>query len=151
MGRMLSAFFAGIVFSVGLFLSGMADPAKVVGFFDLFGVWDPTLAFVMGGGLSVTALGYRWCLAQSGPVCTAKRQLPHRNDLDARLFVGSAIFGLGWGIAGYCPAPALVAGAAGLHQAIWFCVAMAAGMLVWKWVENLLDSFSNHSPHRVQV
>ncbi len=106
MKRLLSAFAAGLVFGSGLLLSGMADPARVLGFFDLFGVWDPTLALVMAGGLAVTALGYRWCLRRAGPLCAVKYQIPANQSLDARLFTGSALFGLGWGLVGYCPGPA---------------------------------------------
>lgn len=136
MKRTLSAFASGLLFGGGLLLSGMIDPARVLGFFDAFGVWDPTLAFVMGGGLGVTALGYRWCLRRSGPLCAVHWQLPQSQKLDARLFAGSALFGLGWGLAGYCPGPAIAAGAAGIGAALWFSLSMLVGMLVWKWVEH---------------
>jgi len=136
MRRHLSAFAAGLLFGCGLLLSGMADPARVLGFLDLFGTWDPTLAFVMGGGLAVTALGYAWCLRRSGPLCAVNYQIPNRRDLDARLFLGAALFGVGWGLVGYCPGPALLASAAGLGTALWFCAAMLVGMLCWRWLET---------------
>lgn len=135
MKRLLSAFAAGLVFGSGLLLSGMADPARVLGFFDLFGVWDPTLALVMVGGLAVTALGYRWCLRRSGPLCAVQYQIPANQSLDARLFMGSALFGLGWGLVGYCPGPAILSAGGGVSQAWWFCLGLVAGMLVWRAVE----------------
>jgi len=137
MKRLLSAFAAGLLFGCGLLLSGMADPARVLGFFDLFGLWDPTLALVMAGGLGVTALGYRWCLRRSGPLCAVQYQIPTNQSLDARLFVGSALFGLGWGLVGYCPGPAILAAGGGVYQALWFCLAMAVGMAVWKVLEQV--------------
>lgn len=132
MKRLLSAFGAGLLFGCGLLLSGMAEPARVLGFFDLFGTWDPTLALVMAGGLAVTTLGYRWCLRRSGPLCAVQYQIPTYQNLDARLFVGSALFGLGWGLIGYCPGPALLSAAGGIPEALWFCAAMVTGVLVWK-------------------
>ena len=142
MKRLLSAFGAGLLFGCGLLLSGMADPARVLGFFDLFGIWDPTLALVMAGGLTVTALGYRWCLRRSGPLCAVQYQIPSHQNLDARLFAGSALFGLGWGLVGYCPGPALLAVGGGVLPALWFTVAMAAGMLAWKGLEQGLNHCS---------
>ncbi|MBI2239553.1 MAG: YeeE/YedE family protein [Magnetospirillum gryphiswaldense] len=136
MRRQFSAFASGVLFGCGLLLSGMAEPARVLGFLDVLGIWDPSLAFVMGGGLTVTALGYQWCLRRSGPLCAVAYQIPQRRDLDARLFLGSALFGLGWGLVGYCPGPALLAGAAGLGTALWFCGAMLAGMLCWRLMES---------------
>lgn len=135
MRRQFSAFASGLLFGCGLLLSGMADPARVLGFLDVLGVWDPSLAFVMGGGLTVTALGYHWCLRRSGPLCAVTYQIPMRRDLDARLFLGSALFGLGWGLVGYCPGPALLSGASGSATALWFCAAMLAGMACWRLLE----------------
>lgn len=135
MRRQASAFLAGLMFGCGLLLSGMADPARVLGFLDVLGRWDPTLALVMAGGLSVTAFGYRWCLRRSGPLCAVNYQIPVHQNLDARLFAGSALFGLGWGLVGYCPGPALLAGAAGQQTALWFCLSMLAGMVGWHRLE----------------
>lgn len=130
----LSAFVAGLLFGGGLLLSGMADPANVLGFFDVLGAWNPTLAFVMAGGLGVTLLGYRLVLRRPAPVCESKFQVPTSRLIDARLLGGAALFGLGWGIAGYCPGPALVATAGGFTEAVIFTAAMVAGMGVWKFV-----------------
>jgi uncharacterized membrane protein YedE/YeeE len=135
----ISSYFAGLLFGVGLIVSGMADPVNVVGFFDLFGTWNPTLALVMAGGLSVTFLGYRYCLKRSGPLCAASYQLPGGTRIDARLITGSAIFGLGWGLAGYCPGPAFVAAAGGLVEAAAFASSMLGGMLAWRMVELARD------------
>ena len=142
MRRVIFAFVSGLLFGCGLLVSGMASPQRVLGFFDVLGGWDPTLALVMAGGLGVTALGYHWCLRRSGPLCAVGYQLPQTRRLDARLFLGSALFGLGWGMVGYCPGPALLAGAGGVVQAVWFSAAMAAGMLVWRLVEQGLTQMS---------
>lgn len=135
MRRVLSAFAAGLLFGGGLILSGMADPANVLGFFDVLGAWNPTLAFVMGGGLAVSFVGYRLCLRRSAPVCEDSFQLPGTKLIDARLVGGAALFGLGWGIAGYCPGPAVVAAAGGFAEAAIFTAAMVAGMALWKFVQ----------------
>lgn len=139
MGRVIWALVSGLLFGTGLLLSGMADPANVLGFFDIAGTWNPTLAFVMGGGLVVTLLGYRLVLRRPAPACTSAFQIPTRRDLDGRLIVGAAIFGLGWGIAGYCPGPAVTAAAAGLTQGLVFVVAMLVGMGLWALVRRRLD------------
>ena len=140
MRQTVSAYVAGLLFGAGLLVSGMADPANVLGFFDVAGIWNPTLALVMAGGLSVTFLGYRYCLKRSGPLCAAAYQLPGGTQVDARLVGGSVLFGLGWGLAGYCPGPALVGAAGGLMQAAIFSGAMLGGMLAWKVVESVLDN-----------
>lgn len=135
MRAVLSAFAAGLLFGGGLLLSGMADPANVLGFFDVAGAWNPTLAFVMGGGLGVTLLGYRLVLKRSAPLCQDGFQLPTSKIVDARLIGGAALFGLGWGIAGYCPGPAFVAAAGGFAEAAIFTAAMVGGMAAWKFVQ----------------
>lgn len=135
MRAVVSAFAAGLLFGGGLLLSGMADPANVLGFFDVAGAWNPTLAFVMGGGLGVTLLGYRLVLKRSAPLCEDRFQLPTSKIVDARLIGGAALFGLGWGIAGYCPGPAFVAAAGGFAEAAIFTAAMVGGVAAWKLVE----------------
>lgn len=136
MARVISAFTAGLLFGIGLLVSGMADPANVLGFFDVAGGWNPTLAFVMAGGLGVTLVGYRLILARSGPLCEQRFQVPTNKAIDARLIGGAVLFGLGWGIAGYCPGPAFVAAAGGFTEAALFTLAMVAGMIGWKLVER---------------
>lgn len=134
MRALLSAFAAGLLFGGGLILSGMVDPANVLGFFDVAGQWNPSLAFVMAGGLGVTWAGYRLCLKRPRPLCGDTFQLPAGKTIDARLVAGAAIFGLGWGLGGYCPGPALAAAAGGFGEALIFSAAMVAGMLAWKLV-----------------
>jgi uncharacterized protein len=128
----LIALLAGVVFGVGLLMSGMTDPAKVQGFLDLFGRWDPSLAFVMGGAI-VVAIG-AFTLARRRAVAGRKSwsgepiELPTSNAIDARLLGGGVLFGIGWGLAGFCPGPALVALSSGFGPALWFVPAMLVGM-----------------------
>ncbi|GAC1619980.1 MAG: YeeE/YedE family protein [Nevskia sp.] len=125
----LVALLAGAVFGFGLSLSGMTDPAKVLGFLDLAGAWQPTLAFVMGGGLLVTLPAFALIRRRrAAPVFEGMFHLPTRQDLDARLLLGATAFGIGWGIAGYCPGPAVASLASGSPVIVAFCVAMALGM-----------------------
>lgn len=135
MRAIISAFAAGLLFGAGLLLSGMSDPANVLGFFDVAGQWNPTLAFVMAGGLGVTLIGYRFTLRRPAPLCEPKFQVPTSKIIDARLIGGAALFGLGWGIAGYCPGPAFVAAAGGFSEAVIFTAAMVAGMAGWRFVQ----------------
>ena len=118
---------AGVLFGVGLVLSQMVNPAKVLAFLDVAGNWDPTLAFVMGGAVLVTAIAFRLVLKRRVPALGGEFRLPQREEVDARLLSGAAIFGLGWGLAGFCPGPALVGVAAGLTDAWIFLPAMVAG------------------------
>ena len=103
----LVQFVAGIMFGLGLVISGMANPAKVLNFLDVAGTWDPSLAFVMVGAVAVTAIGYRLVLARPKPLLASSFHLPTQRRLDARIFVGPAIFGIGWGLSGFCPGPAV--------------------------------------------
>jgi uncharacterized membrane protein YedE/YeeE len=128
----LVAFIAGLVFGVGLILAGMANPAKVQGFLDLFGLWDPSLAFVMGGAIAVGAAAFAVAGRMQRSVLGLDLSLPSVKDIDTRLLAGSAAFGIGWGLAGFCPGPALVALGAGADKAVVFTVAMLAGMLVYE-------------------
>lgn len=134
MRAIFTAFVAGLLFGAGLLLSGMADPANVLGFFDVAGQWNPTLAFVMAGGLGVTLIGYQVALRRAAPLCGDKFQLPSGKAIDARLVGGAALFGLGWGIAGYCSGPAIVAAGGGFTEAAIFTAAMVGGMGAWKFV-----------------
>jgi uncharacterized membrane protein YedE/YeeE len=127
--RALAALASGLLFGVGLAVGHMTDPAVVLGFLDVAGDWNATLAFVMGGALAVTAAGYRWVLRRERPLFEPGFQLPTRRDVDARLVGGAAVFGLGWGLVGFCPGPALAALASGLPGVFVFVAALAAGSL----------------------
>lgn len=134
--RIAAALFCGIVFGLGLAVSGMIDPAKVIGFLDFAGAWDPTLAFVMGGALLVTVPAFRLVLKRPSPVLADSFSLPARSSLDGRLLGGAALFGLGWGLVGFCPGPAVAALApallTGITPVFTFVGAMLAGMLLYK-------------------
>ncbi|MDX1755005.1 MAG: DUF6691 family protein [Marinobacter sp.] len=132
----LSAFSAGLIFGLGLLLSGLANPAKVLGFLDLAGAWDPSLALVMVGAIAVGALAFALAKNRPRTALGATIELPKAVHLDKRLVLGSLTFGLGWGLAGFCPGPALVALGAGEAKAAVFVLAMAAGM----WIFQLLES-----------
>jgi uncharacterized membrane protein YedE/YeeE len=121
-------FGVGLLFGIGLIVSGMTDPGKVQGFLDLFGAWDPSLAFVMGGAIGVGLFAFGRAKKRTATLLGLKLGLPGRRDIDARLVVGSLAFGVGWGLAGFCPGPALVALGAGVWQAALFVGAMVAGM-----------------------
>jgi len=127
----LMAALAGLVFGLGLLVSGMADPQKVLGFLDIAGTWDPSLALVMGGAIALGLPGFALARRRSRSLLGAPMQLPARQTIDAPLLFGSALFGIGWGLAGYCPGPALVGTAAGLGSAAIFSMAMLAGMLLY--------------------
>lgn len=129
MGAFLVHLAAGLVFGAGLALSGMIDPAKVTNFLDVAGAWDPTLAFVMAGAVAVAFAGYRLAFARGRPILGGSFDLPARTRIDGRLVGGAAIFGVGWGLAGFCPGPALAS--LGLGQGAWvFVAAMVAGMFL---------------------
>ena len=122
------SFGAGGLFAIGLGVSGMAKPAKVTGFLDLFGAWDASLAFVMVGAIAVYFVAHRLILRRSRPLFDKRFHLPTRKDLDARLLIGAAIFGVGWGLGGYCPGPGLVSAATGALPAVAFVLSLAVGM-----------------------
>jgi len=131
----LASFLCGLIFGAGLIISGMTQPAKVLGFLDIFGRWDPTLAFVMAGALVLSSVGYWLARHQRRPVIAAQHLWPNKTDIDRPLVVGSVLFGLGWGLAGLCPGPALVNLASLLPRVFVFVAAMMAGMSVldlWK-------------------
>lgn len=130
MRRTILAALIGLVFGTGIALSGMANPAKVLNFFDIAGTWDPSLAFVMGGALIVTAIGYWVVLRRDKPVCEAKFHLPTNRKLDVPLIAGSAVFGIGWGIAGFCPGGAIPALGLGEMSAWAFVGSMLVGIFV---------------------
>ena len=123
-----TALLAGLVFGIGLMLSGMANPAKVLGFLDLSGQWDPSLALVMGGAVAVAAVVFALTRKRKTALLGTELKLPTARHIDQRLVVGSLVFGAGWGIAGFCPGPALVVLAMGEGKALVFVLAMLAGM-----------------------
>ena len=137
---LLSAFAAGLVFGIGLIVSGMSNPAKVLGFLDIAGKWDPSLAFVMAGAIAVGAVAFAFAKKRTASFFGGAMQLPQKSDIDKRLLLGSLVFGVGWGLAGFCPGPALVALGAGQAKAAWFVLAMVAGMLVHAALENRIKS-----------
>lgn len=129
----LGAFLGGLAFGIGLAIAGMTQPAKIVGFFDFFGSWDPSLAFVMLGALVVYTPVYRWAVRTwQHPIWAPTFTLPTRNDIDGRLVLGSAIFGVGWGLGGYCPGPAFTSVGAGSMQALTFGGAMLVGVAAYQ-------------------
>lgn len=130
--RLVSTYLIGLIFGVGISISGMANPAKVLNFFDIAGTWDPSLVFVMGGAVVVAFFGYRIVLRRPAPVLDAKFHLPDNPRIDARLLGGSALFGIGWGIAGFCPGGALPALGTGQIDVFVFVAALIAGIFAAK-------------------
>ena len=133
--RIALAFLAGLVFGLGLLLSGMADPAKVLGFLDLTGAWDPSLGFVMAGAIAVAALAFASARRRARTLLGDAVHWPAATAIDLRLVGGSLLFGVGWGLAGFCPGPALVALGVGEPKAIAFVLAMLAGMGLFELIE----------------
>ncbi len=131
-----SEFLVGLVFGWGLLIAGMTDPGKVIGFLDLAGAWDPSLAFVMGGGILVGLVGFTLAKKRTQSFLGSALHLPTSRDIDRRLVLGSLTFGAGWGLAGFCPGPGIVAMGAGESKAALFVVAMIAGMLVFEVLER---------------
>ena len=128
--RPLLGFIAGLTFGIGLIISGMADPAKVLNFLDIFGVWDPSLAFVMGGASVTAFVGYRLVWRQNAPAIGHAFDLPDSTAIDAPLLMGAAIFGIGWGLGGFCPGPAWTALAMGSAGILMFLPAMLIGIVL---------------------
>ena len=128
--QIITAFATGLIFGLGLILSGMTDPSKVIGFLDLTGRWDPSLAFVMGGAILVGVVAFQVAKRREKSLLGNDMRLPTARQIDRRLVLGSLAFGTGWGMAGYCPGPALVSVAQGDTQAIIFVAAMLAGMAI---------------------
>ncbi|HEY8975898.1 MAG TPA: DUF6691 family protein [Burkholderiaceae bacterium] len=134
--RIVTAFIAGLVFGLGLLLSGMADPAKVLGFLDLAGAWDPSLVFVMGGAVGAATVAFAAARRRKTSVLGEAMQLPTKSGLDRRLVAGALLFGTGWGLAGFCPGPAIVALGVGEPKAVVFVAAMLAGMVLFAFFER---------------
>lgn len=129
-------FIAGLIFGLGLLLSGMTDPAKVLGFLDLFGQWDPSLALVMAGAIGVGVFAFAAAKRRDKSLLGDEMHLPAARQIDRRLVCGALIFGIGWGLAGFCPGPALVTMATGELKAVVFIAAMLAGMALYEWLER---------------
>lgn len=139
----LTSLLAGLVFGLGLIVSGMANPAKVLGFLDLFGRWDPSLGFVMGGAVAVSSVAFFLARKRTASLLGASMQLPTAGRIDRPLVIGSTLFGIGWGIAGFCPGPAIVALGMGEIKAMVFVLAMLAGM-------GLFELFEGQKPAAVR-
>lgn len=136
MSLVVSAFASGLLFGLGLIVSEMANPAKVLAFLDVFGNWDPSLALVMGGAVAVSALGYLVAKRRGTPIFAPRLEVPARRDVDPRLIAGAALFGIGWGLVGLCPGPALTALTFGPWQVFVFVAAMIAGMVLFRMVPD---------------
>ncbi|MDV2453682.1 DUF6691 family protein [Xanthomonas hortorum] len=126
----LTAFLCGALFGLGLVVSDMANPARVLAFLDVTGAWDPSLALVMAGALLPSTVAYRWVRARSVPLLAATLQLPQQRQIDNKLVIGAALFGIGWGLAGVCPGPAVALLATGQAFALVFAAALVAGVLI---------------------
>ena len=140
--RNLSYLLAGVLFAIGLGLAGMTQPTKVVGFLDFLGDWDPSLAFVMVGGILTHMALYRFIVKRPSPVMADVFQIPTSREITPRLIIGSGLFGVGWAVAGYCPGPGLVAGGSGSTNGLLFVGSMLAGMVLFKVVNPLLAAAS---------
>jgi hypothetical protein len=136
MRHRLSEFLVGLLFGLGLLLSGMTDPAKVLGFLDLFGPWDPSLALVMGGAISVGVVAFTIAKKRTVSFLGGAMRMPTASQIDRPLIVGALMFGAGWGLAGFCPGPALVSLAAGQPKAAAFVVFMVLGMIIFEVLER---------------
>lgn len=130
------ALLAGLIFGLGLIVSGMANPEKVIGFLNIFGRWDPSLAFVMGGAIFVGVFSFKYIVKREKTLLGGSLHLSNEKSINKRLIFGSLIFGLGWGVAGFCPGPALVSLGMGSLKGAMFVIAMLAGMLVFKLVQK---------------
>lgn len=138
--KLLFALITGLVFGVGIALSGMMDPTKVLNFFDIAGTWDPSLAFVMGGALVVTFVGYRLVWRRDAPLFGGSFQGPTTAVIDSKLIGGSALFGMGWGIAGFCPGAAIPALGTGRWEVVLFLLSVAAGFYVRRLVAPMAEA-----------
>lgn len=130
MRRLFVAFACGLLFALGLAISGMTHPTKILAFLDFAGAWDPSLVFVMGGGVLVNVLLFRVALRRGAPLLASRFALPDKRAIDPRLVGGAAVFGVGWGLGGFCPGPAVVSVAGGAAPVVVFVVAMLAGMAI---------------------
>jgi len=144
----VAAFAVGLIFGVGLIVSGMFNPAKVLGFLDLAGAWDPSLAFVMAGAIAIGMAGFAVAAKRSTSLLETPMQLPQNRQIDVRLITGSVTFGVGWGLVGFCPGPALVALGFGQVKSVLFVIAMLVGMFAFEGLEFLQRAKHSELPPR---
>jgi uncharacterized membrane protein YedE/YeeE len=142
----IAEFVVGLLFGLGLMLSGMTDPGKVIGFLDLFGTWDPSLALVMGGAIMVGFFAFTVAKKRTSTFLGGAMRLPTNMDMDKKLVIGSLLFGAGWGLAGFCPGPALVSMADGQPKALVFVLAMLVGMVSFELMDRLV-----HAPRKAKL
>ncbi len=135
--KLAASLLAGWLFGLGLAISGMLDPARVLGFLDVAGHWDPSLAFVLGGAVCVSAIGYAASRRMAAPAFAARFDIPTGRTLDAPLLAGSALFGVGWGLGGFCPGPAIASLALGAPRSLLFVASMLAGMMLHRYAGRL--------------
>ncbi len=133
----LSAFVVGLIFGIGLIFAGMTDPSKVIGFLDIAGQWDPSLAMVMGGAIAVGFVAFRFARGRTVNFLGGDLHLPTKNDIDLRLIGGSLLFGVGWGLGGFCPGPGITALGMGEPKAVIFVLSMLAGMALFEGADRL--------------
>lgn len=138
MNQNIVSFIVGLVFAVGLAISGMTQPQKVIGFLDLFGNWDPSLVFVMGGAIAVHAVVYFFATKKPHPILAVEWSIPNKKEITPALIIGSILFGMGWGLGGYCPGPAMTSLGTLSQSIVTFIPSMIAGMLVFKLIDSKL-------------
>ena len=139
MGK-LAILISGLLFGTGLTISGMVNPMKILNFLDISGPWDATLILVMGAGLAVTLIGYQIIFKRNAPLFETSFRLPTSQDIDVKLLGGAALFGLGWGLSGFCPGPAIASVVFAKTESITFVIAMSAGMIVTKQIQNRMQT-----------
>ena len=136
--KLVVSFLLGLLFSIGLTISGMVNPNKVIGFLDLFGTWDPDLIFVMGGAVVVNVVLFRFIMKRKNPLLSPEFSLPTATDIDWRLVLGSSLFGIGWGIGGICPGPGIANLFTGEPKIIAFIISMLVGMYLFKFLDKFI-------------
>jgi hypothetical protein len=144
-GQSVVALLSGVLFGIGLLISGMAKPAKVIGFLDVFGAWDASLMLVMVGAIAVHFVAYRIASGKSSPLLAAKFNVPTRRDIDLKLLFGATVFGIGWGLGGYCPGPGLVSLASGHAAVLVFVAALLVGLYGTAKLERVLTRHADAS------
>ena len=142
----IASFIVGLIFGIGLVIGGMTNPSKVIGFLDIAGQWDPSLAFVMGGALIVGVIAFRFARSRTSNFLGGAMRMPTKNDIDKRMVIGSLLFGAGWGMAGFCPGPAISALGTGNSKALLFVLAMIAGMALFEGIERYRHPLHGDTP-----